>query len=987
MPSSSLPHRHRKKQRRQRRRTRLFALIFLLAVLAVGGLVFLILRLLPESVTYVESPLQISEYLLKNSQFPDSGGAFSPWVELHNTGSAPFSLSGWSLTVGRSKTAIPSAELAAGGYLRISVTALSDDGGDTLRLRNEKREVAVETVTQALPQDRAAICREDGSFAVTETPSPGFANDEAGVKAYWASRRRDNNGLVINEVMAANSFTVADKDGRYSDYIELCNVGKKTLSLKNYGLSKEEHVPFRFRLPNRSLKPGEVLLIFADGSKATENDEIHAPFKLSKDGESLFLTTPDGYTVDSVTTGAMAKNEAYLRDEAGHYALSEAISPGFPNTQDGIAAFEKTQTDPAPDESDLIISEVMTRNTRYAPLNGKYGDWVELYNPTDQAVSLKGYSLSDEPSGENACTLPDVTVKAGAYVLIHAVEEETKSEDTPARLGNGSAIRVNFKLNGRCYVGLFKDGKRLDSLRIPRLPQNVTKGRLPGKKGIFYFETPTPGKANQGGADTVTATPAFSQKAGAYNGVSALTVSLSSDGTVHYTTDGSKPTLQSPVYSTPLTLSQTTVIRAIAKKDGAVISDVSTASYILNENHKVDVVSLTADPDDLYSESRGIYATGSHASSAFPYSGANFWKDWEREANVELLTDKEGEAGFNVGCGIKIFGAYSRAYAKKSFKLCFRDSYGTGKLHYKVFENRDFSSFDKLVLRAGGQDSHRSVMKDELTTGLADDAGILDTQAYRPVVLYVNGEYFGMYYIREKINAAFIADHYGVSESSVDLIQGSGNNARAGSADAYLEMIAYMKSHDLRNDAYYEHVTTLMDVQNYADYVIAEIYCGNSDQGNIRFFRSTEYDGKFRWILFDTDLGFQSELKQSVWEYINPAGNGQGDMFSTAVFNNLIKNKKFRDLFVDRLAYNLNHVYNAETVLSKIDSLYEVWKDEGARSHKRWGWSANWASCVDGLRYFARHRREQLKKEFTTDSRVVKVFHLTAEEQARCFGS
>lgn len=972
----------RKRRRRRRRNPWRPVIVTAILLLIVGGiiagLVWLISLLFGEKIVYVESPLTIAEYMSINEQFPDDQGNTPDWVEIHNTGAQTVDVTGYTLTIGKKSVPLSVTSLKANERVRVfTANHLSEKGGEMLRLRDPEKAVAFETSTLALKVDTSAFLQADGTFAVTATPTPGYENTAEGFRSYLDSRHKPADGIAFNEIMASNKFSVTDKNGNYSDYIELLNTSQKTTDLKGYALTTDEAKPFMWRFPSYKVKAGETVLLFADGSQ--ESKELYVSFKLAKEGGNLYLTNPAGYIVASVSFPELPADEAYVRDANGSYTVSSAISPGYENTVSGIQKFEDTLKTIEPSQNDLQISEVITRNTKYAALKGEYYDWIELYNPTGKDISLKGYSLAKSPTGEKGFKLPDTTIKAGEYLLVYA-SDGTVAEDS-------SAIQANFKLNGNCYIGLFSPkGKLLDGLRLTGMTQNVSKGRIKGQKGVLYFETPSPQKANSGGVSEITASPTFSKKTGMYDNVSSITVSLTGEGRIYYTTNGSKPTTASAVYTQPLTLTKTSVIRAIAVKEGALCSEVVTASYIINEGHGTDVVSLTADPEDLYSESRGIYATGPKASSVFPYSGANFWQDWERDANVELFSKDGSEPGFNVGCGIKIFGAYSRAYSKKSFKLCFRDQYGAGKLRYNVFDNRDISAYDILVLRAGGQDAYKAVMKDEVITGVVDDAGILDTQAYRPVVLYVNGEYFGMYYIREKINDHFIADHYGVSEESVDILQGTGKTARFGSAEDYKDLVNYIKTHDLSNDEYYDHVISRLDPVNYADYVIAEIWCGNTDQGNIRFFRTTETDGRWRWILFDTDLGFQHGTRDSVWEYIDPDGNGHNNAFSTAVFNGLIKNKRFRDLFVERLEYGLNNVYRTDLVLAKIDSIQESWHGEGTRNHAKWECRDSWDVWVNGLRSFARGRIATLKKEFTTDSRVTRVFHLTDDEIKRCFG-
>ena len=313
----------------------------------------------------------------------------------------------------------------------------------------------------------------------------------------------------------------------------------------------------------------------------------------------------------------------------------------------------------------------------------------------------------------------------------------------------------------------------------------------------------------------------------------------------------------------------------------------------------------------------------------------------------------------------------------------FRDIYGAGKLNYAVFDNRDFAEYESIVIRPGGQDTFRCMMKDDMTTTLAD--GILDVMASRPVILYINGDYYGVYYIREKISEHFIASHYGVSPESVDLLQGNGYTVNAGDNADWLALMDYVKDHDLTVDEHYQYVADRVDLQNFADWQIAELYCGNTDQGNIRFFRSSENDGKWRWIFYDTDLGFQGGNLSSAWELLNPNGTGAGDAISTRLINKLLKNKNFRALFVERLEYQMKNIWNTERVRAEIDRFAAIWEPEADRNSTRWEHSTVWADNVWGLHYFARNRMDALRDEFEDSARVRNIIALTDEELDRCF--
>ena len=274
-------------------------------------------------------------------------------------------------------------------------------------------------------------------------------------------------------------------------------------------------------------------------------------------------------------------------------------------------------------------------------------------------------------------------------------------------------------------------------------------------------------------------------------------------------------------------------------------------------------------------------------------------------------------------------------------------------------------------------------MRDDLTSFLADP--VLDVMATRPVALYINGEYWGIYYLREKINAEFVASHYNVSPESVDLLQGN-SIVNAGSKADWDSLIKFVRTHDLSDDKNFRYVAERVDLQNYADYIISELYCGNTDAGNIRCFKSSEIDSKWRWILYDTDMGFHPGMKGSVFNYLNPIGNGANNGFTTALINRLLKNKEFRSIFVKRLKYQMHNIWNQERVLAAIDAFADKIESEANRNNNRWNISNDWKKQVEVLKSFAKSRQSELKNEFKSDERVRKIIALSDKELNAIFG-
>ena len=970
--------------------------LYILAVIAliiVAAVVFLICyETNPLTLEKSESPIVISEYMNVNDSWYINDGTASPWIELYNSSENEVNLSGYKLVHHKKKYKFKNTVLEGGKYLLVfmgsgrGATGLEIDGTaeDAFYLvDSEKKLVDLVEKTKVIdPNLSVTRTVRDGKAKekVSKTPTPGFPNSEKGYKKFCASRRAENDlGVVISEVLSSNDNAYVDEFGSNVDFIELFNPSDKKIDLGGYAISDKESNVLNYIFPKHTtLKSGEYLLLNCSADYLAEDGSVpsgsgnmlYVPFSISNSDEGVFISNKKAFIIEEIPYLNLDKDSSLSYLAKGVYSQSYNISPGYPNTNEGVTEYKNSLKAEELSGKTVFISEAMSRNTAYAPLNEKYYDWIEIHNPTGNEVDLEGWFLSDSLKKLKKFALPSVKIAANGYALVYCSDKEL----------NG-VVNTGFDLNGGCAAYLSdKDGKLIDRVTLSELRANVSKGREGLNSEWKYFEKPTPAAENGKGKSSIATAPVANKSSGKYDNVDSLKIKFYGGGTIYYTTDGSVPNKNSTKYSGSLEIKKTTVIRAISVQKDAAASPVATYSYIVNEGHTMDVISVVSDPEGLFSNSTGIYQKGGHASSAFPYFGANFWQKWKRPATLQLLSDNE--AGFSIDGETSIFGGYSRAYDKKSIKFKFRDIYGHGKLKYHLYENRDFDEYDSLVLRAGGQDVYKAIMRDDLTTTLADP--ILDVMASRPVVVYINGKYWGIYYLREKINAEFVASHYGVSASSVDMIQG-GSTLNSGSRADWVELMDFVKSHNLADAENYKYVTDRVDVQNYADYIISEIWCGNTDAGNIRCFKSSEADNKWRWIMYDTDLGFQLGQKGIAFRMLNPAGNGANNMFSTALINGLLKNKDFRNLFVKRLEYLMKNIWSTERVLSMIDKFSDAIKDEIPRNTERWEASREWATQVEYLRQFTKARQALLKNEFATDSNLRKLIALTDEELNRCF--
>lgn len=451
---------------------------------------------------------------------------------------------------------------------------------------------------------------------------------------------------------------------------------------------------------------------------------------------------------------------------------------------------------------------------------------------------------------------------------------------------------------------------------------------------------------------------------------------LSPGAAVYYTTDGSRPTVNSTRYTAPINIKKTTVLKAIAVLKGEK-SRVFSNTYFLNEPEtSIPVVSLSLASSVLFDPESGLFMKGDNASDAsWMQPGANFWSRREVTANFEYF-EADGKLVLQDQVGMRLFGGMSRLFPQKSLALVARSRYGDNRLRYPFFGKNGLKKFKYLVLRNSGSDFGKTHFRDALMTHLVKDWD-LDVQDYQPAHVYINGKYWGILNIREKINRYYIASHFNVDADSVDLIEHRFTR-RFGSTKHYQRLLNYLEKNSLATDEKFAYVASQMEVNNFLDYQVAQIYFDNQDAGgNIKFWRPQTPTGRWRWLLYDTDWGFglndpKAYRNNSLEFHTEPHGpNWPNPPWSTLILRKLLENKAFRNQFINRMADRLNDDFATEKVLADIERFYEKLKPEMPRHLQRWKLrEKTWLAEVNVLRRFAKERpqymRQFLMKKFNT---------------------
>lgn len=622
----------------------------------------------------------------------------------------------------------------------------------------------------------------------------------------------------------------------------------------------------------------------------------------------------------------------------------------------------------------LRINELMADNESTFLENKDYCDWIELYNSSDTTLSLANYYLSDDSNNLQKWGLPALSLASGEFLLVYADERE-------------GALHANFKVNKEGEaIYLSTKEVLLDSFPAVALKQDESYGRFPdGSDALFIFQSASPQTPNIQ-SENPWVSLAFSKPTGRYPTAISLELSASSPNSeIYYTTDGSTPSLESSKYTDPLPLTESTspvnnafiptadhwsapqsipfkgtVIRAAAFIDGNISSRVYTHTYFIHptieEMHSLPIVSIVTDSAHFFSEEEGIYVDGEHRN--FSQRG----REWERPAHLQLL-ELDGSISLSQNIGVRTYGNKGRTLPQKSLLLYARSSYGAKRFKHALFPEKDHDSFKRLILRsASSNDWKNTLFKNELAQRMVTTLD-LEHPSTKAVVAFVNGEYWGIHHLSERMDEHFLSDYYKVNKDSLDYLSSNALVEEGSNAD-YLKLIDYIENNDLSIDVHYEHVATQIDCSNFIDYTIAELFFSNTDwpNNNIKFWKKK--DGKWRWLFFDCDECMSYEYYDLLGDFMNEQSYHEAfPEWSTTLLHHLLQNEHFKKRFRNRFEHLVATSFSTHSMMSHIDSMKAMYAPEVQAHAMRWNAPIDlmdWEEAVDGLYSFAAIRPTQM---------------------------
>lgn len=871
------------------------------------------------------------------------------WVELHNNGDSAIQLENYCLSDDETnplKWQFTSGTIPADGYVCVYLSGLGSDAEsgihtsfrlskeDTTLLLSDLQGDQIDRISWStgVPEGVSVVKNADGTTAYTAFPTFEAKNSDQTFSELAVTAMDKSDPVHINEVLKKNTLSITDEDGDRCEWAELKNTSAEAVSLSGYFLSDDANDLYKWALPDVTIEAGGYQVIFLSGKNRTSG-ELHASFGLSDDENELYLTTLDGMRSESVSLAGITKDNVSVGvDDDGEIRYYAAPTPGYENaygfeTADQIGCF---------DNQGVFISEV----SAVQEIKSDENDWIELHNGGPSAVDLTGWTISDDPDEPAKFTIQGKTIEAGGYLVIECTSHETRQTSETAPFSIAPA--------GETLVLYNAEGELVDSFETGALAYGVSSGRIESDPytARVFFQTETKGKSNDTDvAVGISPQPVFSDNDLYHTDAFQVTIACSDENAaIYYTTDGDEPDESSKRYSGPITISDNTPLRAVAVVPGMRVSEITTATYLFEDPHTVPVVCITGNAKRI----REVLSVDNKADKVERYAYISYY-------------ETDGKLGTSFPAGIKPKGAGTLVYGQKSLSINLRAGYGQSSVTYPFWPDYEYDTFAALVVRNGGQDWSEARIRDSFVSRLVEGM-YLDNSATRPVVVYINGEYNGLYDLNEDQNAEYLVTHYGIDGDTVEYIRRNSAVIK-GSNNDFKRVRAYAESTDLSDDELFEEFSQWIDVKYFTDYFIAQTYICNSDMFNQKYWRTTDYSVKWRPVFYDLDFAFKSAARTMISQYFNPDGVPSNDKSLTyfEIYIGLKKNAAWREYCVERYVEVVETYFNSERATALLDEMAAVLRPEMPRQIAKWSRPSSmsqWEASIASLRSIVERRPE-----------------------------
>ena len=771
--------------------------------------------------------------------------------------------------------------------------------------------------------------------------------------------------IQINEFLASNISTNPEMNDfdDYSDWIELYNSDSERRYLMNYFLTDDLNNPLKWKIPDGSfIEPDSFLIIWADDYNEGPNQiytrpywpwddyvtkNYHANFKLSREGESIGLyEASSGDSIIFISKGSLWKyydnglmpvslwkeleffdntwSSGYAELGYGDDDETTVVSYGVDDDEKHITTyFRKIFNVENIQGVENLVLKVLRDDGVVVYLNGEevvrdnmpLGD---IYHNTEASSSI---SFSNEEEFI-IWFLPASQIIVGENLL--AVEIHQVSETS-------SDISFDLELIGVSYNNV----TLVDSISYRSQTSDVSYGRNIYTDDWGYFGEPTPGYKN---TSTHLESIAFSGDimnntvSGFYD--QPVIVNLLTEnnaGVIYYTLDGSKPGSSSFIYDGSITINQNSVLKSRVIEPGKIPGKIFTNTYFISEQNNLATVSLITDPQLLWDNNLGIYE--------------NEYKQREIPVTIQYFNEV-GNNEFDINAGARLGGLNIWTKPQKPFTIYTRNRFGDDYINYQIFDNKAIANFSRIVLRNGGDDWEETLIRDPMIESIAEGMMKCGYMSFKPSSLFINGEYWGIYNIREKFDKKYFTTNFNVDGNNIDHLEytqtqfGVDLLVVEGDLVNYNSLLQFINNQNINDLNIFTELETLIDIDSFIDHIFMTIYAANTSwEHNREWWKSREETGQWKWLIVDLDRGFNMS---------NISRNLVDDLLDDyELFRLLMNSQFFQNRFIQRSSAHINNTFNPSRIEFIVDSLSNMIENEMPRHISRWGDSDGIGSIND----------------------------------------
>lgn len=783
-----------------------------------------------------------------------------------------------------------------------------------------------------------------------------------------------NSQIIISEVCSFNAQSYYDEDMKSPDWIEIYNKGTKPINLKGYRIYNANDFDNAWKFPDTILAPKSYLILLASGENRIrcENYTIEssgkgiAPFNREIGMSFLYLPVSGDFdaSIDVRAMNIFGRETRialmYIEklEEASRYVSVVALHPE--NCEQTLLF--KDDEDEYPEKrffynrkiqyptgrlrlqrnGDSIISYVWDKNAF----------WYNIDNSCEYPLkSDSGYLGIAFASGDSSLIAKVVVrnfILNGELINFEDLSFFEVNCDISGKHYYSKEFHTNFNLNKNGEILYLWDpaGALLQVIEIPPLRNDITYGIIAEDNNEYkFFEIPTPGKANEQLAyKGIVTSPEFSIAPGFYDNEVKVSMTIADPfATIYYTLDGSLPTKNSIKYMGEIiNIDSTTIIRAIATRDNFIDSEVLNGTYFIDDSTSLAIISFITDEKNLYDEENGLFVE------------KNYFTDIEIPCYFEFW-DENKQLRCKSNAGAKLHGQRSKKFEQKSVRVYAKTRYNATEFDYPFFGAYGNPYYERLIFRNGGTDWEKTIFRDGWAAWLSHQIPSLDAMEFRPAEMFINGKYYGIQNVRERIDEKYLSVKYKIPEDSINLLE-DWEELLHGTVRTFQAFKDSLLSMELNTSEVYEFLERNVDLQNLMDYVIFELYLANIDWPwkNLKFWQSKDYDGKWRWILNDLDYicGVGSFPDFNMFTLLSDSSYKFNQWFPK-----LFENERFKNEFINRYADLNNTVFLPENTIQLVDSVAKIFAPEIPRHKSKYGSSyEEWAGLVEEMKEFLSRR-------------------------------